>query len=88
MAAFQSLGDVPDTNVVLMPKRCRMVPNNCIVAPNTPAEQTTWSPDLSSPIAVDRIAAMPDAVATQHSAPSSAARRCSNTVTVGLVKRE
>ena len=34
------------------------------------------------------IAAMPEAVARQSSAPSSDARRCSNIVTVGLVKRE
>ena len=34
------------------------------------------------------IADMPLAVATQSSAPSSAARRSSNMVTVGLVKRE
>ena len=31
---------------------------------------------------------MPEAVATQASAPSSAARRSSNARTVGLVKRE
>ncbi len=51
-------------------------------------EDTTWSPALSSTIAVARIADMPEAVATQRSPPSMAARRCSKVRTVGLVKRE
>ena len=67
-----------------MPKRFMIVPRSCTVAPNTPAEQTTWSPALSRPITHDRIADMPDEVATQHSAPSSAASRSSNTFTVGI----
>jgi hypothetical protein len=37
---------------------------------------------------VARIAAMPDAVATQASPPSIAASRSSNARTVGLVNRE
>ncbi len=36
----------------------------------------------------DKIADMPEAVATQNSAPSRAAKRSSNMLTVGLVKRE
>ena len=65
-----------------------MVPKSCTVAPNTAFEHTMWSPAFSSAIAVARIAAMPEAVATQLSAPSSAARRSWNIDTVGLVKRE
>ena len=41
-------------------------------------EATMWSPALSSPITVARIADMPEAVATQLSAPSSAASRSWN----------
>ena len=41
--------------------------------------------DLSSAMQVLSIAAMPEAVATPASAPSSAASRCSNARTVGLV---
>jgi len=37
---------------------------------------------------VARMAAMPEAVATQASPPSRAARRASKARTVGLVKRE
>ncbi len=47
-----------------------------------------WSPALSSPSAVVATAAMPVAVATHASAPSSAASRAWNIDTVGLVKRE
>ena len=56
--------------------------------PNTPRAATTWSPAESRPMAVVVTAAMPVAVATQACAPSSAASRDWNMVTVGLVKRE
>ena len=59
-----------------------------MVEPNTLREQITWSPAFSKAIAVSMIAAMPLEVAMQASLPSSAARRRSNIVTVGLVKRE
>ena len=41
-----------------------------------PLDATTWSPAFSSAMTIDRIAAMPDAVATQASPPPSAASRC------------
>ena len=68
-----------------MPKRARIVLKSWIVAPNTAFEHTTWSPLFRCTIAVARIAAMPEAVPTQLSAPSSAARRSWNIETVGLV---
>ena len=70
-----------------MPKRLRMLLNNCTVDPNTLAEQTTWSPARKVAMQHDRIALMPLAVAMQASAPSSAARRSWKAVTVGLENR-
>jgi hypothetical protein len=78
----------PLTNVVSMPKRASTPPNSCTVEPKTALEQTTWSPCFSNAIAVARIADMPEAVATQASAPSSAASRVCSIDTVGLLKRE
>ena len=37
---------VGETNVVWMPKRPKMLPKSCTVAPNTAFEQTMWSPAL------------------------------------------
>jgi len=88
MAASQAAGSVCGTNVVLMPVRARMFENSCTVAPNRPLEATMWSPFFRCARQTAMIAAMPLAIATQSSAPSSAARRSSNMVTVGLVKRE
>jgi hypothetical protein len=75
------------TKLVSMPKRGRMAPNNCWVAPKMLREATICSPAFIKAITVARIAAMPLAVATQASAPSRAARRSCSVVTVGLVKR-
>ena len=47
-----------------------------------------WSPAFSSPIAMSNIALMPLEVAMQAWVPSSAARRRSIIITVGLMKRE
>ena len=71
-----------------MPKRASTVEKSCTVAPKTLAAHTTWSPVFSVARQVAMIAAMPDAVAMQSSAPSSDASRCSNMRTVGFVKRE
>ncbi len=68
-----------------MPKRDRMLLKSWIVAPNTAFEHTTWSPLFRCTSAVVRIAAMPEAVPMHDSAPSSAARRSWNMLTVGLV---
>ena len=70
-----------------MPKRPRMLENSCTVEPKIERDATTCSPAFIRPITVARIAAMPDANATQRSAPSSAASRVSIMLTVGLVKR-
>ena len=86
-AAFHSATSVADTYVVSTPNFLMMLLNRLIVAPNTLRDATMWSPALSSPITQANIADMPDAVAIHCSAPSIAARRSSNIVTVGLVKR-
>ena len=70
-----------------MPNFLAIWSNNGTTVPNTAREETMWSPDFNSPNTVAAIAAMPVAVATQASAPSSAARRSWNMVTFGLVKR-
>ena len=54
---------------------------------NTDCEQITWSPARNTPMPNNRMAAMPVAVATAVSVPSSAARRISMLVTVGLPTR-
>ena len=59
-----------------------------MVEPNTDCEQITWSPDFKRPMHISMMAAMPLEVPMQASVPSSAARRRSMLVTVGLVKRE
>jgi hypothetical protein len=56
-----------------------------MVEPNTLRDTSTWSPALHRLITTAMIAAMPVAVATACSAPSSAAMRSSNARTVGLV---
>ena len=78
----------PSTNVVSTPNLGRTVVKSCTVAPKMLDDETMWSPPFISPMTHDRIAAMPEAVATQASAPSSAASRSWNAATVGLLKRE
>ena len=63
-------------------------PKTLSVEPKTLPLVTMWSPAEHNVIASVEIAAMPVDVAIAASAPSSAARRCSNISTVGLVKRE
>src|SRR5664280_123036 len=87
-AARQAATSVCETKVVSTPNLPNSRPNSTTVEPNTLCEQMTWSPAFSSPMHSSRMALMPDEVAMQASAPSSAARRRSNIVTVGLVKRE
>ena len=88
IAVCQAATSVCATKVVRMPKRGMMVPSNCCVAPNRPVDATTWSPLLHSAMTRERMADIPDAVATHASAPSRAARRSWKAATVGLVKRE
>ena len=57
------------------------------VDPNTACEQTTRSPACKCAIPSAKVAAIPLAVATQRSAPSSAASRSSKACTVGLSNR-
>src|SRR5262249_40144797 len=84
-AACHSLTLFGETKVVLMPNRGSQLLSSCTVAPNSPREATMWSPARAKHITQARIADMPDAVATQASAPSSAASRSCNMSTVGLV---
>ncbi len=88
IAARHSATSVCETNVVSTPNFANSRPNSITVEPNTLREQTTWSPALRSPMPSSRIALMPLAVAMHASLPSSAARRRSIIVTVGLPKRE
>ena len=78
----------PSTNVVSTPNFVSTFVKSCTVAPKMLDDETMWSPPFISPITQARIAAMPEAVATQASAPSSAASRSWNAATVGLLKRE
>ena len=87
-AACHCAGSVAETKVVSTPNFLNTLLNMFTVEPKMLCDATTWSPACNNPMQVERIAAMPLAVATHCSAPSSAARRCSNMVTVGLVKRE
>src|SRR5690606_9766372 len=83
-AAFHALASVCETKVDSTPNLARSDPISLIVEPNIECEQITWSPDLSRPMHIIRMADMPDAVEMQASAPSSAASRCSKLATVGL----
>jgi len=84
MAAFQAATSVCGTNVDVTPNLARSEPMSLMVEPNIECEQITWSPLLSRPRHIIKMADMPDAVEIQACAPSSAARRCSKLVTVGL----
>ena len=87
-AACHCATSVAETKVVSTPNFFITLLNRFTVEPKMLCDATTWSPALSKPMQADRMADMPDDVATHCSAPSSAARRSSNMVTVGLVKRE
>jgi len=87
-ACSQAATSVWPTKVVSSPKRERMPEKSCTVAPKRPVEATMWSPALRWAMTSERIADMPEAVATQASAPSSPASRSWKAATVGLVKRE
>ena len=71
-----------------MPSFARIWSKSGTTVPNTPRGAIRWSPDLSRPSVVVVTAAMPVAIATHASAPSSAASRPCIIETVGLVKRE
>ena len=88
MADAQASRSSSGTNRVRMPSLPRYWLNRTTVLPKMLREATISSPASSNPRQVDRIAAMPDAVATQRSPPSIAASRVSKVRTVGLVKRE
>ena len=87
-ARRHSSGSVCDTNVVSMPNFANSRPNSMMVDPNTLREQMTWSPAVSRPMPSRRMALMPLAVPMHACAPSSAASRRSNIMTVGFEKRE
>ena len=86
-AAFHCAMSVCETKVHSTPNLAISLPNRRIVVPKTDCEQITWSPLLSSPRQTIRMALMPLPVPMQASVPSSAARRFSMLLTVGLPKR-
>ena len=86
-AAFQALLSVCGTKLDSTPKRANSPPMSLMVEPNMDCEHTTWSPALSKPRHISKMADMPLAVPMADSVPSSAARRCSKLVTVGLEVR-
>ena len=86
-AAFHSATSVWLTKVVSTPNLPNSPCSSLMVEPKTLREQMTWSPALSRPMIMSRMAPMPLAVPMQSSVPSSAARRRSMMVTLGLEKR-
>ena len=88
MAACHSATSVCETKLVSTPNLPNSLPKSLMVEPNTDCEQITWSPAFKRPMHISMMAAMPLEVPMQASVPSSAARRRSMLVTVGLVKRE
>ena len=83
-AAAQAATSVCGTKLDSTPNLARSEPINLMVEPNMDCEQTTWSPALSNPMHIMRMADMPEAVEMQASVPSMAARRFSKLATVGL----
>ena len=85
-AAFHAATSVCGTKVVCTPNLPKSW-NSLMVEPKVLCEHTTWSPDLSRPMMIMVMAAMPLLVPMQPVVPSRAARRRSIMVTVGLLKR-
>ena len=83
-ASFQASRSVPSTSVEATPKRGSHSSTTQRQEPNSAFAATTWSPARTMPISAVVTAAMPVAVARAASAPSSAAMRLSNMVSVGL----
>ncbi len=75
-------------NVVVMPNRGSVFFIRLTLPPYICDEATMWSPWLRIAVIAQNVAAMPEAVQTAAEPPSSAAMRCSSTLTVGLVIRE
>src|SRR3989344_2681569 len=86
-AERQAPTSVCDTKVVSTPNLPNWACSSVMVEPNTLCEHTMWSPDLSRPMTSSKMALMPLDVAMAASVPSSAARRRSNIIVVGLAKR-
>ncbi len=86
-AARHSAKSVCETKLVSTPNLPNSLANRLSVEPNTEREHTTWSPARSRPMHIMRMAAMPLEAPIAPSVPSSAARRCSKAVTVGLEVR-
>ena len=83
-AAAQAAKSVCATKVDSTPNLAKSEPMSLMVEPNMDCEHTTWSPDLSKPMHIIKMADMPEAVEMQASVPSMAARRFSKLATVGL----
>ena len=87
MAACHSATWVCDTKVDCTPNLANSLPINLMVEPNIEWEQMTWSPLLSKPKHMSKMADIPVEVAIQASEPSRAAKRASMLATVGLPRR-
>ena len=86
IAACHAPTSVCETKLVSMPNFAKSW-KSLIVLPKTLCEHTTWSPAFSRPMMSSVMADMPLLVPMQPLVPSSAARRRSIIVTVGLEKR-
>ena len=83
-AAAHAAASLPFTSSVVIPHFGKISVSTTWHELNIEADATTRSPALTKQAIDANIADIPDPVATQYSAPSIAARRCSNIATVGL----
>ena len=89
LSAFaHALGSLPLTNSIVTPHLGKISVSTTWQELNIEADATTRSPALTRHAMDANIADIPVPVATQNSAPSSAASLSSNIATVGLPKRE
>ena len=86
-AFAHALGSLPFTSSTVTPHLGKISVSTTWHELNIEADATTRSPDLTRHAMDANIADIPEPVATQNSAPSRAASRCSNIETVGLANR-
>ena len=86
-ASAQTFSSVPFTSSTSTPQAGKNSVRTTWHELNIAAVATTRSPALTMQATDANMAAIPEPVATQSSAPSSSAKRFSNMATVGLPKR-
>ena len=86
-AFAHALGSLPFTSSTVTPHLGKISVSTTWHELNIEADATTRSPDLTRQAMDANIADIPEPVATQNSAPSRAASRCSNIETVGFANR-